>query len=142
MKLSPFFQICLGLIACGAANGQIATPSVGYVRYASDGVRGIYGLEGNYVVGEKVLPSAGPASFSDEGGLLFHSGSLALVDSTLTTVSTMEVGDSDALVRMDGKLETAIAWLPASRALVYWNGSSFVRTVVPGFSVEGRVTSV
>src|SRR4051794_9161869 len=43
---------------------------------------------------------------------------------------------------MDGKLETAIAWLPASRALVYWNGSSFVRTVVPGFSVEGRVTSV
>ena len=142
MKLSTLFSICLGLFASGAANAQIATPSVGYVRYASDGVRGIYGLEGNYVVGDKVLASALAASFSDDGGLLFQAGSLVLVDAKLATVSTVEVGDSDIIVRVDGNLETAIAWLPASHVLVYWNGKSFMRTAVPEFSGEGTVTSV
>jgi hypothetical protein len=142
MKLSPVFLILSGLIPFGAAYTQIATPSVGYVRYANDGVRGIYGLEGNYVVGDRVLASAVAASFSDDGGLLFQSGTLALVDSKLTTLSTIDVGDSEAIVRIDGKLETAIAWLPASGALVHWDGTSFARTTVHELSGEGTVVSV
>ncbi|MFL6450390.1 MAG: hypothetical protein ACJ746_22320 [Bryobacteraceae bacterium] len=142
MKLSPFFPICLGLIASAVANSQIATPSVGYVRYANDGVRGIYGLEGNYVVGDKVLALALSASFSDDGGLLFQSGSLALVDSSLTTIATLGVSDSDAVIRIDRGLETAIAWLPASHALVHWNGKSFAKTTVSALPAEATVTSV
>ncbi len=142
MKLAPFFPICLGLIASGSANCQISVPSVGYVRYANDGVRGIYGLEGNYVVGRSVLAQAGAASFSDSGGLLLQSGSLALVDANLTPVSNTELQDSDAVMRLDGSLETAIAWLPASGALVHWNGQSFVRTAVPEISAVDTVTSV
>jgi hypothetical protein len=54
----------------------------------------------------------------------------------------LEVADSEAIVRIDGNLETAIAWFPESQALVHWNGKSFVRTAVPEFSREGVVTSV
>lgn len=142
MKLSPILPICLGLLVSVAANCQLAIPSVGYVRYANDGVRGIYGLEGNYIVSRSVLAQADAASFSTAGGLIFNSGSLALVDPELVAVSTTAIEDSDPIVRLDGSLNTAIAWLPKSHALMHWNGESFVRTAVSGIGEEGIVTSV
>src|SRR3954468_14223715 len=121
MKLSLTLPICLGFFVSLAANCQVATPSVGYVRYANDGVRGVYGLEGNYIVGRSVLAAAETASFSDAGGLTFNSGSLVLVDPTLATVAMTGIEDSDVIVRMDGSLNTAIAWLPKSHVVVHWN---------------------
>jgi hypothetical protein len=141
MKL-PISPICLALFVSVAANCQVATPSVGYVRYAADGVRAIYGLEGNYIVGRSMLAPAEAVSFSDVGGLIFDSGSLSLVDPTLVALSTTRVEDSDVLVRMDGNLNTAIAWLPASHVLVHWNRDSFVRTPVSSLPAEGIITSV
>lgn len=142
MKLSPILPICLGLLVSIAANCQVAIPSVGYVRYANDGVRGIYGLEGNYIVGRTVLAPAEAASFSVAGGLVFNSGSLALVDPKFVALATTAVEDSDAVVRVDGSLDTAVAWLPKSHVLVHWNGESFVRTTVSGVGEEEAVTSV
>jgi len=142
MKLPRILPICLGLFVAVAANGQVATPSVGYVRYSDDGVRGVYGLEGNYIVGRSVLAPAEAASFSDMGGLIFDSGTLALVDSRLVVLSATQIEDSDALVRIDGSLDTAIAWLPASHVLVHWNGHSFARTAISSLPAEDIVTSV
>lgn len=142
MKLFRFLPVCLGLIAFETGNCQLSAPTVGYVRYANDGVRGIYGLQGNYVVGASVLGSAQAASFSDTGGLLFDAGSLTLVDAKLDHVSSTEIQDSDAVVRLSGSPETAIAWLPASRVLVHWNGGSFVTTAVPELTLTDTVTSV
>ncbi len=142
MKSSHFWPICLALLTSGSANCQLSTPSVGYVRYMNDGVRGVYGLEGNYIVGRDVLALAETASFSDDGGLIFQSGSLTLVDSKLTALSTTPVAGSDPIVRVDGNLQTAIAWVPASRVLVHWNGESFVSIAVPGLSEGDTVTSV
>jgi hypothetical protein len=142
MKLSPLLPICLCLITPWAGNCQVTTPSVGYVRYPSDGVRGVYGLEGNYVVGAEVLLRPTAASFSDEGGLILEGGSLSLVDSKLATLSSAEISDPDGLIRLDGTLETAIAWLPSSHALVHWNGKSFSRTPVPELWGQDPVTSI
>src|SRR3982751_5337898 len=142
MKFSPLLPICLSLIAPWPGKCQVTTPSVGYVRYPSDGVRGVYGLEGNYVVGADVLLRPTAASFSDEGGLICEGGSLLLVDPKLATLSSAEISDADCLVRLDGTLETAIAWLPASHALVHWNGKSFSRTPVPELWGQDTVTSI
>src|SRR5207253_2608494 len=86
--------------------------------------------------------SARAVSFSDEGGLLLQSGSLSVVHSNLTGLATIEVDGLGAIIRMDGNAQTAIAWLPASRTLVHWNGESFVRTAVPELPGDGEVTSV
>jgi hypothetical protein len=142
MKLSPVLPVCLTLLASTCANCQLSAPSVGYVRYANDGVHGVYGLEGNYIVGRDVLASAATASFSDDGGLIFQSGSLTLVDSKLTVLANTEINASDPVVRLDGNLQTAIAWIPASRVLVHWNGGAFVGMAVSGISEEDTVTSV
>src|SRR4051794_13033744 len=142
MKLPSLLSLCFGLIASVAIDAQISTPSVGYVRYASNEVRGIYGLEGNYVVGGSALASAGAVSFSDDGGLLLQSGSLSLVDSNLTGLATIKVDGLGAIIRMDGNAQTAIAWLPASRTLVHWNGESFVKTGISALPLESEVISV
>src|SRR3954454_8118921 len=142
MKLSLTLPICLGFFVSLAANCQVATPSVGYVRYANDGVRGIYGLEGNYIVGRSVLAAAETASFSDAGGLIYNSGSLVLADPKLIALSTTEIEGSEPIVRLDGGVDTAIAWVPSSHVLVHWNGKSFVRTAVSGIAGEDAVTSV
>src|SRR4051812_13971667 len=142
MKLPRTLPICLGLLVSVAANCQVAVPSVGYVRYANDGVRGVSGLEGNYIVSRSVLAAAEAASFSDLGGLIFNAGSLILVDPKLATISSTEIEDPDVIIRMDGSLATAIAWLPGSHVLEHWNGQTFVRTAISTLPAEGIVTSV
>ncbi|MFL6416097.1 MAG: hypothetical protein ACJ74Y_10575 [Bryobacteraceae bacterium] len=142
MKLLPILPICLGLFASSAVNCQVGTPSVGYVRYPTDGVRGIYGLEGNYIVAGTVAAEAKAASFSEAGGLIFSPGSLTLADSHFATVASTEVSDSDAILRLDGDLNTAIAWLPMGHLLVHWNGQSFVTIPVAEGSIADGATSV
>src|SRR3954452_18562278 len=107
MKLSPLIPICLAITASVAANGQLAAPSVGYVRYAKGDVRPIYGLPGNYIVGDSVLTSAEAVGFSDAGGLFSKAGTLVLMDSKLARVATADVRESAALLRIDGSIETA-----------------------------------
>jgi len=142
MKLPPLLAICLGATACIPANCQLATPSVGYVRYPSGDVRSIYGLQGNYIVGDSVLSSGEAASFSEAGGLILRSGTLVLVDSKFATVATAEVHESAALLRIDGSPETAVAWLPGSRALVHWNGKSLATASLSSIGEGATVTSV
>lgn len=142
MKLPALLAICLGVTASIAANCQLATPSVGYVRYASGDVRSIYGLQGNYIVGDSPLSSAEAVSFSEAGGLILRSGTLVLVDSKLATVATAEVHESSALLRIDDAPETAVAWLPGARALVHWNGKSLAAASLSSIGERDTVTSV
>jgi len=142
MKLSLLTAICLAITASIAANCQVATPSVGYVRYANGDVRPIYGLPGNYIVGDSVLTSAEAVSFSGAGGWVLKPGTLALMDSKLTSVVTSEVRESAALFHIDGSIETAVAWLPESHVLLHWNGKSLSSTPVSLIGEGDTATSV
>jgi hypothetical protein len=142
MKLYSLLAVYLGITASVAANCQVATPSVGYVRYADGVVRPIYGLQGNYIVGDGVFSSAEAASFSEAGGLISKEGSLVLVDSKLAAVATAELRESGALLRLDGALDTAIAWLPESRVLLHWTGKSFAAASVSFIAEGDKVTSI
>jgi hypothetical protein len=142
MKLLPILPICFGFTVSVAANCQVATPSVGYVRYANSEVRAVYGLPGNYIIGSNVLSMADAVSFSDAGGLLLNSGSLTLLDPNFATLSTFELDGAQAIARVDGGLNSAIAWSPGSHSLVYWNNGSFAKTPVSVLTAEDVVDSV
>lgn len=138
--LFPSFPVLLAIASL--LSGQVNTPAVGYVRYPDSSVHTVYGLQGNYVVGENFLDSVEAASFSDAGALLSKSGSLLLLQSTLATVSSIEIPQPASVVHLDRDLTTAIAWLPSSHTLIHWNGKSFLTIAGPDLPVGSRVTSV
>jgi hypothetical protein len=128
---------------CGpVAASQLSAPRVGVVRYTSGGVYLLYGLPGSYVIGPRVLDGADSVSFSERGGLMVRKGSLSLLRSDLSTAGMLETGESNPLLGMDGDLTTAIAWLPSSQKLAYWNGQAFASVSVPDLSREGSVSFV
>jgi hypothetical protein len=142
MKLSPLIAICFAITASVAAHGQVVAPSVGYVRYANGDVRPIYGLPGNYIVGDSVLTSADAVGFSDAGGVLSTGGTLVLMDSKLARVATADVHESSVLLRIDRSIETAVAWLPESQVVLHWNGKSLSAVSVSSIVGGDTVTSV
>jgi hypothetical protein len=131
-------------VLCGpvAAANQLSAPRVGVVRYVSGGVYLLYGLPGSYVIGPRVLDGVDGISFSERGGLVARKGSLALLRSDLSTAGTLETGESNPLLGMNGDLTTAIAWMPSAQKLAHWNGQAFAAILVPDLSQEGEVSFV
>lgn len=121
---------------------QLNTPNAGIVRYQDGTIHRVLGLPANYVVDGTALDSADHVSFSDAGGILAKDGRIRLVDSAFKTLAEYDSGDPAALVNIDADLQSAVAWLPTHRRLLYWNGTSFSSTEVKGSDGLGSVTSL
>lgn len=141
MKLRTVFSIAL-LICPAALVAQLSVPKVGVARYADHTVRGINGLESNLLVDSQAMLSADAVSFSDRGGLLSIAGTIRLITNQGTIVGEFNSGESSPVLNIDGDLTSAIAWLPSSGLLVYWNGKAFAATQVIRADLPGAVTSV
>ena len=122
--------------------GQISAPRVGLVRYASGGVYPVFGLQANYVLGNRLLDSVDSLSFSDAGGLLSRQGTLLLLDRNLATAGSYDAAGTKPIVGIDSSLTTAIAWLPSHHTLVHWNGDALVPVLVLDGTVNGEVFGV
>jgi hypothetical protein len=78
-------------------------------------------------------------SFSDSGGLLARNGEIDLVDADAQPVASFASGEAAPLLNVDGALTTAIAWLPSSHSILYWDGKGFVVTEA---NVAGEITAL
>lgn len=142
MKFYKIVSIVLFLCAPEFLKSQLAAPTVGYVRLANGAAYGVYGLEGNYVLGDSVLGSLQAASFSNQGAFVARPGSLTLLSPDLTAIASWNCEESAPLVHMQGDRTTAIAWLPAAHQMVHWDGQSFQAVDASGFAAAGSVTSI
>ncbi len=126
--------------------GQVSAPRVGLARYASGGVYPVFGVQANYVLGNRLFDGVDALSFSEAGGLLSQRGSLLLLDANLATIGSFSLGSRNQgdvpIVGIDRSLTSAIAWLPAHHTLVHWNGSDLVSIVIPEGTVNGEVLTV
>ncbi len=128
------------LTACLAA--QINSPKVGFIRYGSLPIQGLYGIPGNFVPAQARFGTADGISFSDIGGLLAANGRIELVRADSSRVADHEYGTVAPLLNIDRDLASAVAWLPDIRSLLWWNGTRFA-TVEIGASISTeKVTSV
>ncbi len=135
-----FVSLCLSVGR--PASSQVTAPRLGLVRYADGGIYPLYGVSGNYVVGPKLLDAADGLSFSQAGGLLVRQGVLMLVDSSLQTVSSFNAEGDKPQVAIGKDLDSAIAWLPVHRLLVYSNGTTLQSVAVPGSAWTGTVVGL
>jgi hypothetical protein len=56
-------------------------------------------------------------------------------------IGRFAIGDPKALVNIEDDVSSAIAWLPETQSLLYWDGRAFQQVSLPS-AVSGRVTSV
>ncbi len=133
--LLPIFCLIASLEA------QVATPQMGSVRCPDGSLRPVLGLPASFVIGPPIMQPVDSVSFSGSGGLVSAKGQIQLFDRGGSPVSEFEAGDLATLVNIDGGLQTAIVWLPASHSILYWDGTLFLRTDVPQ-EIHGTVTSI
>jgi hypothetical protein len=130
----------LGLFLLAALlPAQVSAPRVGFARFAGGSVHAVDGLPANFVVGDLPIAHADRVSFSDSGGLLARNGEIDLVDADAQPVASFASGEAAPLLNVDGALTTAIAWLPSSHSILYWDGKGFVVTEA---NVAGEITAL
>jgi len=133
-------KLLVGLLFLAAAlAAQVSAPRVGFARFSGGGVHSVSGLPANLLVGGVSIARADRASFSDSGGLLSHQGEIELLDANAQLIASFVSGDAAPVLNIDGALTTAIAWLPSSHSILYWDGKEFVRTEA---NLAGEVTAL
>lgn len=124
------------------AFSQISAPQVGLVRYADGGVYRVTGVPGNYIIGDRLFDAVEALNFSEAGGLMLRSRSLLLLDANASVIASYAAGAGKAVVGVQKKLDSSIAWLPSSNTIVHWDGATFHALAVPDGSMTGEVLSI
>lgn len=141
MNRPILFSSVLSFCLAACLHAQVNAPKVGIVRYSDHSVHAVFGVADDFVISPHVIASADAISFSDSGGLIANNGHIQLIGPSSTVIAEYDSGESAPVLNIDGALTTAIAWLPAQRALLRWNGKSFILTTLIG-ELLGPVTSV
>ena len=114
-------------IAAGAAWAQttLTPPLVGFMRDALDSVHPVYGLAGNFLVGDPVASGIVSAAFSGSYGLLKTANAVVVIDRTAAVVASSGASDGPALFALARTGEPALAYLPGPGALLAWKAGTF-----------------
>lgn len=124
------------------ATAQVKTPPIGIARFADGSVRSLSGLAANVIVAANSFGSYDAVSFSDSAGLVASHGLIQLVTPSFQVDGEYSTKELHPLLNVDADASSAIAWLPASQALVRWDGSRFVETAVNGIDRSFQATAV
>ena len=95
------------------------------------------GLPANFLVADLPVTRADLLSFSDSGGRWSRNGEIDLVDANAQPVASFAIREAAPLLNVDGALTTAIAWLPSSHSILYWDGKAFAHTET---NFDGEIT--
>ena len=137
---TPIMKPLFGFLLLGAVlAAQVSAPRVGFARFSGGSVHAVSGLPANLLVADVSVARAERVSFSDSGGLLARAGEIDLVDVNAQVIASFVSGEAAPVLNIDGALTTAIAWLPASHSILYWDGKGFVRVEA---NLAGDVTGV
>ena len=140
--MKPRLALSLFLSALGLVSAQVTAPTVGLARYRDHAVRALYGLPGNFVVAKSNFASAAALSCSTSACLLADNNRLSLLLLDGSLIASQDLDQSLPVLSLDGDRSTALAWLPASHVLLYWNGRAFTSLPLDQVAPMGTVTSL
>jgi hypothetical protein len=123
------------------AQAQVHVPQVGSIKCSDGAVRPVLGLPASFVLGKPVLFSATSSSFSAEGGIVAAAGAIHLLNADGNQIGVLPTTETQSLVNIETGISSAIAWLPLTNSLLYWDGGAFRRSAL-STPLSGRVTSV
>ena len=118
-------------MAAGMAWAQtsLTSPQVGFMRDATDSLRPVYGIAGNFLLGDAVAIGVISAAYSGSFGWVKTSSTVAVIDRTGSILASTAAPDGPALFAFTRAGEPALAYLVASDTMLAWNAGAI--TAVP-----------
>jgi hypothetical protein len=109
------------LLACLVASGQsgIFAPRLGFIRDSNDHLRPVFGLAGNFVLGDGMETNAQRVAFSGRSGVLKTEDSLAVFDTQGSVLCQWDVQGRAAAVGISPDGSEAVALLENSSDLIH-----------------------
>jgi hypothetical protein len=104
---------------------QLAAPQVGFIQDSGNVLRPVYGLAGNFVLGDSIAANIEAASFSGSFGMVKTTSALVIVDRQGQLIASQDALAGPALFAFSRNAEPALAYLPATNALLQWSDGVF-----------------
>ncbi len=141
MKLSfATVLVCALLTTCLRA--QLGAPSPGFVRYAGLPIRCLYGVAGNFVPGPAAFGNGDAAAFSDTAALIVANNTIRLLTPNGTEIAQSAYTGATPLPGSGPGLTGALAWLPDTHVLLWFDGRKFHAIPFDDGALEARIESV
>jgi hypothetical protein len=121
---------------------QVNAPTIGIARLADGNVRALSGLPENLVLTPHSFGVFDAASFSDSAGLVAKNGLIQLVTPSFQVLGEYASAEQHPVLNVDSGAMSAIAWLPSSHSIVYWNGTQFVTALVESVGQTFQATAI
>src|SRR5258708_20509286 len=118
------FLIALS-IAPVALWSQIATPQIGFIQDSGNALRPVYGIAGNFVLGDSAAAGVQAASFSGSFGMLKTASTLIVIDRQGQLVASQDAPAGPALFAFARTGTPALAYLPYANVLLQWSDGVF-----------------
>jgi hypothetical protein len=94
------------------------------MRDATDSLRPVYGIAGNFLLGDAVALGVISAAHSGSSGWLKTSSTIAVFDKTGSIVASADAPDGPALFAFARTGEPALAYVMVANALLVWNAGA------------------
>ncbi len=114
-------------IAAGMASAQtsLTSPQVGFMHDAADSVRPVYGLAGNFLVGDALAGGVVSAAFSGSYALLKTGTAVIVMGRSGGIVSISDAPDGPAQFAFTRNGDPALTYLQKTSALLIWKAGAF-----------------
>jgi hypothetical protein len=104
---------------------QIATPQIGFIQDSGNALRPVYGIAGNFVLGDSAATDVQAASFSVSFGMLKTASTLIVIDRQGQVVASQDAPAGPALFAFSRNGAPALAYLPDANILLHWSDGVF-----------------
>jgi hypothetical protein len=104
---------------------QLAAPQVGFIQDSANALRPVYGLAGNFVLGDSIGANIEAVSFSGSFGMLKTTSALVVVDRQGQVIASQDAPTGPALFAFSRNAAPALAYLPNVNVLLQWSDGVF-----------------
>jgi hypothetical protein len=139
-RLLPILCCFAAALCAQPGTSELSTPRFGSVRWTDGTVREVFGLPGNFVMGEARLRDADALATSNAAALVATHGRLVLFDGNFEPVAESAL-DGTAVLGVQDDSMSAVAWVPETKALIIWNGKT-LQTIATAGVPEDKIRSV
>lgn len=112
-------------VSAAWAQTSIAPPQAGFMQDGENALRPVYGIAGNFLLGDAASFGVVSAAFSGSFGLLKTDSTLSVTDWRGKTSASQDAPQGPAMFAFAADGSPALVYYPSVNLLLAWNGGAF-----------------
>ena len=125
-----------------AALAGLAPPQIGFAQDSVNSLRPVYGVAGNFVLGDAAADGVVAAAFSGLYGLLKTDSSVLATDRLGQVLASFDAEAGPALFAFSSNGAPAFVYLSESGTLLQWRNGAFARVFLDSAALAGPVAAI